>query len=203
MLSFGRTLPISQISTPGRFKQNYIYWRNCADSELVKRTIEIGDSLEILDAKIGGSLDLSVIENRTRMSKLSWIKHNPDTKFLFDFLIDKIDRVNYHHYGMALFGMEELQYSRYPIGGHYEFHNDIIVNNDNMRKLSIVLALTDESEYLGGEFLLMPNGQNPEVFRFRAGDLIAFPSWIPHKVNPVTEGNRTTLVTWVYGPHFV
>jgi PKHD-type hydroxylase len=71
------------------------------------------------------------------------------------------------------------------------------------RKLSIVLALSDKTDYEGGEFKLMPHGVNPNIFKFSKGDLIAFPSWVPHKVEPVTSGKRITLVAWACGPKFV
>lgn len=203
MYSFGKTLPRPEQSLANYFTKDYVLWQNCADDTLVKLIDDLGESLVVHDAKIGASAEAGSFDQQTRVSSVSWIHHNDDSKFLFDFLIDKIDRINYHNYGMNLFGMEEIQFTRYPQGGHYKYHNDIIVSNNSMRKLSIVLALTDDSEYTGGEFLLMPHGQNPQSFKFKKGDLIAFPSWIPHKVEPVIEGTRKTAVTWVYGPTFV
>lgn len=202
MYSFNKTLSVPKIPLDSYYKDNYYYWHNCANEIDIKSIIELGESLEQSSAKIG-SYDNSVLSDKVRVSNISWIYHNDQSKFFFDFMIDKIDRINYHHYGMSLFGMESIQYTRYPIGGHYQFHNDIIVSKDKMRKLSIVLALTDKNEYEGGEFLLMPHGQNPERFRFNRGDLIGFPSWIPHKVEPVIAGTRITAVTWAYGPYFV
>jgi PKHD-type hydroxylase len=135
---------------------------------------------------------------------LSWIHYNDKSKELFDFLIDKVDRINYHHYGMKLFGMESSQYTRYPIGGHYKFHNDVVYRKeDSQRKLSIVMGLSSQTEYEGGDFLLMPHGDNPVRIRLDKGDLIAFPSYIPHKVEAITSGHRVTAVGWICGPKFV
>jgi len=36
----------------------------------------------------------------------------------------------------------------------------------------------------------------------REGRMIFFPSWLPHKVNPITKGKRISLVGWVHGPFF-
>jgi PKHD-type hydroxylase len=100
--------------------------------------------------------------------------------------------------------MESIQYTRYPIGGHYKYHNDVIFKKeDSTRKLSIIMALSSADAYKGGDLLICPNGDNPTTIRLNKGDLIAFPSYIPHKVTPVTEGNRLTAVSWVYGPKFV
>lgn len=32
------------------------------------------------------------------------------------------------------------------------------------------------------------------------GMVVAFPTWVPHEVEPVTFGNRFTIVTWFLGP---
>ena len=36
----------------------------------------------------------------------------------------------------------------------------------------------------------------------RAGDMIIFPSFIDHKVSPVTKGIRYSIVAWFGGPPF-
>jgi PKHD-type hydroxylase len=41
-----------------------------------------------------------------------------------------------------------------------------------------------------------------EPLRLAQGTTIIFPSYLMHRVNPVTRGNRFTLVSWVHGPSF-
>jgi len=36
----------------------------------------------------------------------------------------------------------------------------------------------------------------------KMGSVIAFPSYINHKVSPVTKGLRKSLVAWVSGPRW-
>jgi len=199
MHNFNRTLPQNP-DTNENFMRPYFIWRQCADDAILQRFMEVGEATMQEDAKIGGEGKADLVES-ARISKISWLHHNEQSKDIFDWLIDKIDRVNYWNYGLALTGMESIQYTRYPINGHYKYHNDFIARKENVvRKMSIVLSITDETEYKGGDFLIAPHGDNPERLRFRKGDLIAFPSWVPHKVEPVTEGTRITAVTWVYGP---
>jgi PKHD-type hydroxylase len=182
------------------FSDSHYIWKNCGDDKIIEKFINLGESLSVMKALVGGG----EVHEPTRISTLSWINYNEESKELFDFLVDKVDRINYYHYGMKLYGMESIQYSRYPIGGHYKFHNDVIARKeDSMRKLSIVMSLTDKDDYEGGDLLLMPHGDNPTSIRLDKGDLIAFPSFIPHKVTPVTSGNRITIVSWVIGPKFV
>jgi PKHD-type hydroxylase len=201
MHKFNKTLPTNY--NEKYFSSSHYFWKQCGDESIVNRFIEVGEALAQKDARVGSN-DQARLDERTRISKLSWIAFNEQSKDLFDFLIDKIDRINYWHYGMILHGMENIQYTRYPIGGHYKFHNDIIAKPENdMRKLSIVMSLSSASDYEGGELLLNAHGEVPTRFKLEKGDLIAFPSYVPHKVTPVTSGHRITAVTWVYGPKFV
>ncbi|NBO29596.1 hypothetical protein EB118_19695 [bacterium] len=203
MYYFDKTLPINPNNTENVQISSHFFWKNCADQSVINDFIRIGESLPEQDASIGEESSSSV-NFRTRLSKLSWIHRNEDNKSLFEFLIDKIDRINYWHYGFNLTGLEALQYTRYPLNGHYDFHNDILMNKTKYcRKLSIVLSLSSLDEYQGGEFNLMPNGINPTQFRFDKGDLIAFPGWVPHKVDPITKGTRITIVSWANGPKFI
>jgi PKHD-type hydroxylase len=184
----------------GYFEKPYFFWAKCGDDVIVDKFIQVGESLSTMKALVGGG----AVHEQTRISTLSWIHKNEQSQELYDFLIDKIDRINYYHFGMKLFGMESIQYTRYPIGGHYKFHNDVIYRKeDSQRKLSIVMGLSNKDDYEGGDLLLMPHGDNPQRFRLDKGDLIAFPSWVPHKVEAVTAGHRISAVSWVCGPKFV
>lgn len=196
---------------PTKYNQNYLFndhylWKNCGDDTIIQKFISTGESLDTMDARTGNSSDQNLgssLNKETRISTVSWINYNDSTKELYDFFVDKIDRINYYFFGFKLTGVETFQYTRYPIGGHYIYHNDVIPWHENkIRKLSFVMSLSDPNEYEGGEFLLNAHGNVPTKFKFGKGDLIAFPSYIPHKVEPVTSGTRITLVAWAVGPKF-
>jgi len=36
----------------------------------------------------------------------------------------------------------------------------------------------------------------------KKGDIIVFPSFMVHRVKPVTKGTRKSIVIWVLGPKF-
>lgn len=202
MYKFGRTLPRKW--NENYFTKPYYVWKKCFDDALIQKIVDLGESLSQVDARVGSG-DQSRLNEDTRISKLSWIPYNEQAKEIYDFWVKKIDSVNYWQYGLALDAMEHIQYTRYPIGGHYNYHNDIVVRTDEiMRKLTFVVAITDESEYTGGDFCIAPHGgDRPTRIRFQKGDMIAFPAYTPHKVEPVLTGHRITAVTWCYGPKFV
>ena len=93
---------------------------------------------------------------------------------------------------------DSLQYTRYyGNGGHYDWHADLGPGLSN-RKLSVVLQLSDPSEYEGGDLEINPGGNIMTVPK-EMGLICFFPSFLLHRVTPLTSGNRITLVTWLCG----
>ena len=45
-------------------------------------------------------------------------------------------------------------------------------------------------------------GEGPYVAETRRGTIIAFPSYVLHRVSPTESGVRKSLVIWVSGPEF-
>jgi PKHD-type hydroxylase len=99
----------------------------------------------------------------------------------------------------AIHRLEKIQMSQYKDGGHYDWHMDSKepVNNEQ-RKLSIVLLLNDDFE---GGMLEIESNPNENVLKSK-GDIVVFPSFLKHKVHPVTKGTRYTAVSWAYGNTF-
>lgn len=95
--------------------------------------------------------------------------------------------------------LEKVQLSQYQIGGHYDWHMDSKdpVNNEQ-RKLSISILLNDDFE---GGGLEIESNKGENVLKSQ-GDIVVFPSFLQHKVLPVTDGTRYTAVSWAYGPTF-
>ena len=95
--------------------------------------------------------------------------------------------------------LEKVQLSKYEVGGHYDWHMDSKVPvNDEQRKLSISILLNEDFD--GGGLVIEPN-KDENVLKSQ-GDIVVFPSFLQHKVIPVTDGTRYTAVSWAYGPTF-
>ena len=113
-----------------------------------------------------------------------------------------------------LHGAEDIQISKYDKDDHYDWHIDggcslehSIQKDGLIRKLSLVLSLTNEEEYEGGDFVidLGPHAKQKDVVVNKLknkGGLIVMPSFLYHKVTPVTKGTRHSLVMWVSGKPF-
>jgi PKHD-type hydroxylase len=63
--------------------------------------------------------------------------------------------------------------------------------------LSFTLFLSDPNSYTGGE-LVIENGYPSQRIKLPAGDLIVYPSYVVHRVEPVTAGVRYACVSWVH-----
>jgi PKHD-type hydroxylase len=150
-------------------------------------------------------------EGRTlenRKSKIHFFGYSQETKWLFEKINRVIENVNEEYYNFDLNGYDSIQYSEYRAedDGRYNFHidfmHDAIPQNEYdfmTRKLSFSLLLNDD--YVGGDFEFT-FGEKPLQHKLRKGDIILFPSFFMHRVTPVTEGVRKSLVSWVTGPKF-
>jgi PKHD-type hydroxylase len=103
--------------------------------------------------------------------------------------------------------MHEIQYTTYygDAHGRYDWHCDTFWANSTTydRKISIVIQLSDSKDYEGGDFEIDHRyPQFPKEAIRDKGSVLVFPSFINHRVTPVTSGTRKSLVAWIQGPKF-
>ena len=97
---------------------------------------------------------------------------------------------------------ENFQYTIYhgTEGGHYDWHVDQGPLHVR-RKLSLSLQVSHSSQYEGCD-LQFYAGNKIETAPRERGTIIAFPSYVLHRVTPVVSGTRKSIVVWVTGPRF-
>ena len=95
--------------------------------------------------------------------------------------------------------VEEFQYSEYGPEGHYTWHIDLGKGPSSTRRLSFSVQLSDPDEYEGGELELHCGGERPIAAPRTFGTAIVFPSFLLHRVAPVRQGLRRSLVGWASG----
>jgi PKHD-type hydroxylase len=137
-----------------------------------------------------------------RRSNVDWMVYDSSTKIIFDKLAYIINQINSEIYNFNITGFyEPLQLTNYLCEnlGTYDWHQDY--NAYVSRKLSMVVQLSDPSEYEGGELEIFTSEPKVTIQKKR-GYIAIFPSYIVHRVTPVTKGSRQSLVTWVSGPKF-
>lgn len=135
-----------------------------------------------------------------RVSHIAWITPNEENHWLFHKLGVLFAQAN-KYYGFELTGfVEALQFTSYGTGQHFDWHVDIGVGQTSARKLSLSIQLSEMEDYDGGhlEFTGISLGNEAR----QIGTAIFFPSYLAHRVKPVTSGQRRSLVAWAYGPAF-
>jgi hypothetical protein len=76
------------------------------------------------------------------------------------------------------------------------------------RKISLTLTLSDPKEYEGGDLQFKLRNTEKDKITFiketrEKGTLVFFPSFVWHRVTPVTSGTRYSLVLWSAGKPFI
>lgn len=142
-------------------------------------------------------------DNSIRSSKVSWLDQDMKIKEL---LWGYVGAANKAAFGFDILNKSPFQYTEYHAseGGHYDWHTDVNWNGENTldRKLSVTVQLSDPSEYEGGQFMFN-ECENPPVEASRAkGTVLIFPSYLQHRVLPITSGCRRSLVAWYEGPRW-
>ena len=140
-----------------------------------------------------------------RRARIAWIDDIPETGWIMERLIHLMAEANRQAFDFALTEFSESpQVALYGADqeGHFSWHSDI---GDGpvaqKRKLTLVVQLSDPGEYEGGALELMPDANIIPANR-DCGAATVFPSFVLHRVTPVTEGQRQSLTVWAHGPAF-
>ena len=109
--------------------------------------------------------------------------------------------LNAETYQFELDTCTDLQLARYAPGQHYDWHTDLGADGYSRRKLSIAVILSAPQDFEGGQ-LQFGGDKFTRNAPMSQGSALVFPSWLRHRVTPVTDGERWTLVGWWLGPPF-
>ena len=156
-------------------------------------------------ARVGSSSGPGDLSNMRRSYVRFEGKRN-ETEWLYERLSEVISTINVTHFQFDLTGLgEDLQFTNYKAEdlGYYDWHQDS--GSKISRKLSLSILLTDPSEYEGGNLIIAHNAKDEKTnitANKKRGLCVFFPSYIYHKVEPVTKGSRQSLVSWISGPPF-
>jgi PKHD-type hydroxylase len=199
----------------------WCYWDGAFSDEELDKMCAYFDTQGLERSETIGNIDLKtgLVENKpnedVRVSNVkfyNWDPKNEDTSWIFQRMNFVIDAINNQYYGFDLNGYNSFQYTEYESSenGKYDWHMDIILGKNkpnNMaetRKLSITMCVNEPGdEYEGGEFQINnSNESTSETIPTKKGRMILFPSFMIHRVAPVTKGKRKSIVVWVEGPKF-
>jgi PKHD-type hydroxylase len=184
----------------------FVIWPDAFSEDEVNKIIEIGEEQILDNANVVDSIDKSREDSNVRKSKVSWIHLNSKSSWLYDKATAYARRVNGEYYRFDMDGLyESMQFTVYEDKekDFYHWHQDIGVYStvSVTRKISMSLLLSNPDDYEGGDLEIWGSTgivQAPKV----KGMPVFFPSYLLHRVTPVTKGTRKSLVVWYGGPAF-
>ena len=177
--------------------------------------------------KKDGKLKKSVIKDiqRKRKSDIVWMNDTWIYKEIHPYIHEANQKAGWN---FEWDWSESCQFTKYGVGQYYGWHCDswdkpysrpkmengkYPVDHGKIRKLSVTISLSHPDEYVGGNLEFDFRNQvdwdrnkkaaihSCDGIRPR-GSIIVFPSFVWHRVNPVTKGTRYSLVIWNLGRPF-
>jgi PKHD-type hydroxylase len=207
-----------------RLTYPWVYWDGGFTPEEIKKMCDYFDSQGVERGTTIGStevgpngenivkVDTNEKSRKSNVKFYNYDKNNQDTLWIFERLNWIIDQANSCFYGFDLNGFDSFQYTEYndTEEGRYDWHQDMVLGknmpNDMVetRKLSMTLCLNEYGvDFEGGEFQINSSKESEaEDCPSQLGRAFLFPSYMIHRVKPVTRGKRKSLVVWVLGPKF-
>ena len=164
--------------------------------------------LNIDEATLGENTERDV-RAKIRSGKTGFIEssnwnHTVLCNYASSRLWNYVNEANRTSFGFDISYLSNIQYTIYePPGDHYDWHIDTFIDTPNayQRKLSMTVQLSNDWEYEGGDFELNQAGLESTDIRTK-GTVLIFPSFLLHRVKPVSKGVRKTLVAWFEGKAF-
>lgn len=206
-------------------KNYFYYFKKAFSKKFCEDVIQLGASKQKKIAQIGGGpqrdeirfpLDKSELKalRKTRDSNISWLTEPWIYKRITPYIHEANKRAGWDYQWED---SESCQFTKYDKGQYYDWHCDSSEEpykdgdkKGKIRKLSVTISLSDSSEYKGGNLQFAYRNKMPtkkeKIYTCKEileqGSIIIFPSFVWHKVSPVTKGTRYSLVVWNVGEPF-
>ena len=205
----------------------YYYWSNVIPHRICDMIIQYGKSIKEQQAITGGlgrdrdlkaqPLTKKELKNlkKKRDSNICWF----NDRWIYREIQPYVKMANQQAgWNFQWDWTESCQFTIYKKGQYYDWHCDSWdkpyqeegPTKGKIRKLSNIVQLTDPKEYEGGELEFDFRQNDPDKKRKTQiakeitpkGSIIVFPSFVWHRVKPITKGLRYSLVNWNLGYPF-
>ena len=187
-----------------------IYRKNFLSNEECDKIIKSLDTEDLTEGELvgdyeGGTINKNVRKTLNKDIIFDRINKPFDDKVLFNKIESALKIANIQYFNYDVEGLDKLRFLKYGIGGRYEWHTDYGRHECSMRKLTGIIQLSDSDEYEGGDFefgLTDTEGSGLLKGNRDKGCLLVFPSFLSHRVVPLTKGKRYSIITWLEGNTF-
>jgi PKHD-type hydroxylase len=199
-------MPIPKAVSAPAILGPFVVWEGAFGADELDAIERFSDGLRHQDAALSGNSRAGYNQN-IRITKVAWVERNALTSGFYARMEQIVLGLNRQFFQYDLTGLAPIQYAIYNASeqGHFDWHVDYGREKGHEqhepRKLSLSLQISDPSGYEGGELQARVRSKI-EIAPKTRGALIAFPSYVLHRVTPVTAGVRKSLVVWVLGPEY-
>lgn len=200
--TIGRGPVFHQINSSNKsFPDHYRVFPKLFTKIECERILEQMDQFPFKPSVVGTEKNATSV-SEIRRSQVKWVPMTLEFAWVYKKVEEAISTANRELWWFFLDGWREhLQLSMYNENeqGHYEWHMDCGSGFGSGRKVSLTVQLSDPAEYEGGDMQFLIT-QKPITLSKEQGTAVVFPSYMEHRVLPVTKGKRYSLVIWVTGP---
>ena len=198
-------LPIIESPIKADFNNFYYFPQVFSNEEISNLDQLVTQNYKFQKGQVGNieldTLDSTVYNNRD----IAYLPPDNNTKGLYEKLEKLVIQANEELFNFSITQVTDLiHYVIYPEnGGYLDWHMDIGKFQVNRRKLALTVQLSDPTEYDGGEFEIWFGSKEKFITVPRQkGDVIIFPTFLMHRIKPITRGQRKALVFWTGGEPF-
>ena len=194
-------------------QNNYYYYSNIFSKDFCKKIIDfsLSQKEKIVTAVTGNNKNPSLDEiNKIRDSHIRWLDEPWINNQITPIVMEANRKAGWN---FQFTGHELSQFTIYDNKQFYNWHVDASPVDEkkdgNIRKISVSVSLNDGTEYEGGCFEIdnRNNFLEPNIHRLdnirSTGSIVVFPSFLYHRVTPVTKGIRYSLVMWYSGRPYI
>ena len=187
-------------------RNEYWFWDKEISHENCQRLIKLGKG-KWNQAQTDGSKQRIESLYNIRKSDVVWVNDQWVYDLIWPYMMTANEQAGWKYNIVAA---ETCQVTRYTKDGFYVMHKDGMGSHEevinepenkvlhgNVRKLSMTIVLN--SNFEGGDFEIAGNEM---ISKLEEGSVIVFPSFMFHRVAPITKGIRYSLVAWFVGPPF-
>jgi PKHD-type hydroxylase len=195
-------------------ENNYYYYKGALSKrfcnqivQYVKSKQELMGTTGAFDNRILNTQEIKDLK-KERDSNIVWLNESWIYRMILPFVKNANEKANWN---FKIDGVEKIQFTKYNKNQFYHWHCDSFPKPNKqgkIRKLSVTCSLSNPSEYKGGELEFDLRNDNLKSTKRKCteimtqGSIVVFPSFMWHRVKPVTKGIRHSLVLWNTGDSF-
>ena len=193
-------------------RNSWWYYTEVLDRETCNRIISLANNW--CQASTGGEKPEFALKNKIRDSKIFWTNEQWLYDLVWPFMVNANEKAGWKY---DITKAEDCQITKYEEKNYFNFHLDgdgdhFAAQSEKegcpdkglVRKLSMTILLNDDYEGGNFEFALYKDEECKKIIPDfnKSGSIVVFPSFVEHRVKPITKGERHSLVCWFVGPPF-